>query len=187
VTQEHLLLPGPGSMLGPTCEPDCPACAAKSEREQKLIDGVREIVLGMWLEAIAAGERDLERALRDLAGPLAKLSFWDRSRIGWQFVEKVRATKVRKTRRRKPSGLPTAWTKANRKLVDLVRHETGLPKTSPHALSRNSDTRASSDAPRTAFDYTAALWGAYGIPVTSEYVYHSYHDKRKPKAALRRK
>jgi hypothetical protein len=166
------------------CTPDCPACAVLSaERAQsdRLLEGVREIVLGMYLEAIAAGERDIEWALRDITPALAKLTWWERSRIGWQFVQAALKTKVIKKRARKPQR-PTAWRKANRGLVDLVARERNLPKTSPY-----EDINPSREARETAYTYTAALWREYGFDVQSYDVKAAYHDKRKPKRAARKK
>jgi hypothetical protein len=155
------------------CTPDCPACAvlaAERTQSDRLIEGVREIVLGMYLEAIAAGERDIEWALRDIAPALAKLIWWERSRIGWQFVQKALNIKVRKTRARMPQR-PTAWRTANRNLVDLIARERNLPKTSPYETDPSRET---------AFTYTAALWREYGFDVTSYDVKAAYSDRRKP-------
>ena len=67
-----------------------------------MIEGVREIVLGMWLDAIKAGDRTFEGALKGISGALSKLSFWERSRIGWIFVEAALTVSMHKEHNVRP-------------------------------------------------------------------------------------
>jgi hypothetical protein len=135
---------------------------------------VHEIVLGMYLEAVAAGERTIERALREIRPALAKLIWWDRSRIGWQFVETALETSVRKLAR-KPRGRPSAWCRASNEIVDLIHEREGLP----------IETAANAYDKRTAFHRAAEVWAEWGIEVTPRQVQDAYWPKRKATEATR--
>ena len=135
-----------------------------------MIDGVREIVLGMWLEAIKQGDRNLETALQELSGPLAKLSFWERSRIGWAFVEAAMAAPLNKERIvKQPRGLPSAWRRANMQIVDMVNEIEGLALT---PVANEHDMR-------TAFHRVAGIWNDWGIAATALPVEDAYWRQKR--------
>jgi hypothetical protein len=131
---------------------------------------VREIVLGMWIEAVKAGERSVEDALREIAAPLDRLDGFERAQLGWSFTRQALVAKPRKTRVRKPRGRPTAWVDANRDLVNLVRREEGLPKSEPDmAEARNLPS---------VFARVAEIWQDYGIAVKAADVKRAYYQQR---------
>ena len=147
---------GPHLLSG--CAADCPACA-----EQVRIDeGVREIVFGMWLQAIADGERSVEQALREVEPLIGKLVLHKFVRS--DFTQRALEIKPRKTRR-KPRGLPTAWRKANHDLVDTVKRHEGLP----------ANHVGNSYSAVSVFDRVAAIWHRWGIPATQRQVQDNYY------------
>ncbi len=175
----HWLKPGGSVVTGDTCEPDCPACAAGrakfdvEETERRRVPNVvrRDIVLGMWLEAIADGERSVEGALREIQAPLALLRDDERGRVLLEFTERALAISPRPlpAGRRVPKGPPTAWVRANRDLVDHVhRMVPHLPKTNPYE---------SNDKP-TLWDRVAEIWREYGIEKASYDIKANYYGKR---------
>jgi hypothetical protein len=87
----HIRREGSEQLLNP-CAPDCPACAAaeaQRARQEKASEGGREIIFGMWLQAIADGERTLQTALEDIEGPLRKLSRFERDQVLGQFTRRA--------------------------------------------------------------------------------------------------
>ena len=144
------------------CDSDCPLCA-----EQRRIDGiVRDVVPEMWLEAVASGERTVEEALRDIEGPLMKVNSFERSRVMRDFTRKALAIKPNKTPgTRRPRGLPSAWVKTNRDIVDSVALHEGLPKNDPSQYP---------DLP-SVFTRVSGIWGEIGIDVTPDDVKNAYY------------
>jgi len=148
------------------CDPDCPACAERARQtEQRRIVGirVREIVLGVWLEAIRAGERDLNRALREIRKPLLQLPATERQAVAGEFVMTALEMSIQKLPRgRRAPRLPTAWHKANRELIDHVSKIENLGKnnvaTYPHG---------------NVYVRVANLWTKWGIPSTPRQVQDS--------------
>ena len=151
------------------CDADCPACALQRDID----NAVQIIVLEMWLEAIADGERDVEGALREVLGPISKMSEFERNRIGWSFTRRAMAITPRRTRPRKPRGLPTAWIKANREIVDSVAHYEQLPKNEPELAE---DTGLES-----VFARVAEIWQTYGVDAGATVVKSSYYQRQTAK------
>ena len=156
-------------MLGPTCEPNCPACAAaeadRAKREQAS-EGVRAIVLDMWLQAIADGERTLNTALKEIDGPLRKLTRFEHGQVLGQFVR--RAMELPPAKPRPLRGKPTAWKQANHDLVERIYATEGtLPKSSPEFCNE------------TVFHRAAEIWDAWGIRATEFEVHKWYYTSEK--------
>jgi hypothetical protein len=168
-TDVGLVIP---TILGGACEPDCPACAAERDERLRTAAGVRDIVLGMWLEAIADGERSVESALRQMQGPLSLLDAFERGCILWGFVRAALEIEPRKLAKgkRKPKGPPTSWDKTNYDLVNLVAEDLKLKK-------NNVEYETS------VFHRVAAIWGEWRISVTGRQVQDAYNDhlKRVPR------
>jgi hypothetical protein len=163
---QHLPRAGERSMLGPTCEPDCPACAAAEARraiQEKASEGVRAIVFEMWLDAIATGERTLETALEEIGGPLAKLTRFERDQVLGQFVRRAMQLLPAPYKGGKPRGLPSAWRRENYNIIELIREHEGLPLT----------------VEGEAFERGAHVWAEWGIRVTARMVRDAYLRERR--------
>jgi hypothetical protein len=91
---------------------------------------------------------------------------FERNKAGWNFTRLALSIKPRKTRPRKPRGLPTAWKKANHQLVDLFSRLQDLPKNNPDNYGG-------------VFSHVAEIWESYGIDVSDSVVMNSYYPKKK--------
>ena len=118
-------------------------------------------MLGVWLEAIADGERDIGRALREIRPALLRLPQPEQQQVGWEFV--LAALKITPRKARKVRGMPTSWRKTNRELVDFVAKVEHLGKT-------NADQYDNS-----VFKRVADLWTDWGIATTPRQVMDGYH------------
>jgi hypothetical protein len=144
------------------------------EEELRIGEVVRGLVFDMWVQAVRDGERTVEGALREMLGPISKMHEFERNRAGWRFTRQVLALKPRKVRARKPRGLPSAWVKSNRTLVNYLVKNHGMIKSSPYAEGRKSTNVQ-------AFDTAATVWKKYGIDVQSYDVKAAYYRKARRK------
>ena len=150
--------------MGMPCAPNCPACA----QDEFIRGGVREIVLDMWLQAIADGDRNIESALREMQPVISKLLKLDRWRVCYEFVERALKVTPRKRKQRKTRGLPAAWHTANCDLVELVKRHENVPA---NHVNNSYDHDS-------LFRRVAEIWQGWAIDVTSRQVQDSYYENR---------